>query len=124
MGDEMLDNCHVLVVEDEYLLADDLSLALEAAGAVVIGPVPSVAEAVTLIEQAPRIDLAVLDVNLRGEMVFPVADALDGRGVPFVLATGYDQWALPERFSSVPHIEKPFKPDRLSMELRQLLAKA
>jgi hypothetical protein len=51
--------------------------------------------------------MAVLDVNLQGDPVFPVADKLQQRGVPFVFVTGFDEWAIPERFAQVPHLEKP-----------------
>jgi CheY-like chemotaxis protein len=100
------DRC-ILVVEDEYFLADDLREMLAGAGAEVLGPVASIGEANTLIAAGSPIDAAILDVNLSGEAVFPVADALQARDVPFVFTTGYDQWALPERFANVPRLEKP-----------------
>ena len=121
MVDQVLRGCRVLVVEDEYLLADDLSLALSSAGADVLGPVPSIAEATAEIAAGRRIDLAVLDVNLRGDMVFPVADALVERGIPFAFATGYDSGSLPDRFSAVPRFEKPFKASRIAEILVPLI---
>lgn len=124
MVEQTLRNCRILVVEDEYLLADDLCHALEQAGAIVLGPVPGVEEALALIEAEPRIDAAVLDVNLRGDMVFPVADALHHRSVPFTFATGYDQWILPDRFAAHPRIEKPFRADKLAAKLSPLLSPA
>lgn len=124
MVEQTLRNCRILVVEDEYLLADDLCHALEEAGAIVLGPVPGVEEALALIEAESRIDAAVLDVNLRGDMVFPVADALHARNVPFAFATGYDQWTLPDRFAALPRLEKPFRPDRLAAKLSPLLSAA
>ena len=72
-----------------------------------IGPVPSVADALRLLATEEGIDGAVLDMNLRGEKAYPVADALRERGVPFVLATGYEQWALPEAYKDVPRCDKP-----------------
>ncbi|MDF0488432.1 response regulator [Sphingomonas sp. H39-1-10] len=122
MIEQVLRGCRVLVVEDEYLLADDLSVALSSAGAEVLGPVPSVDEAAERITAEPRIDVAVLDVNLRGDMVFPVADALIERGVPFAFATGYDCEALPDRFAAVPRVEKPFKAHRVAAILAPLIA--
>ena len=124
MVEPSLQGCRILVVEDEYLLADDLSHALTSAGAEVLGPVPSVAEATRMIAAAARIDAAVLDVNLRGDMIFPVADALSERGVPFAFATGYDQWALPERFAAIPRVEKPFKVSSIAAVLGPLLESA
>ena len=97
----------ILVVEDEYMMADDLQYDLEQAGAQVIGPVPSVADALRLLATQEAIDGAILDVNLRGEKAYPVADVLRERGIPFVLATGYEQWALPEAYKDVPRCEKP-----------------
>lgn len=124
MVEQTLRDCRILVVEDEYLLADDLCHALEQAGAVVLGPVPGVEEALALIETEPRIDAAVLDVNLRGDMVFPVADALRDRNVPFAFATGYDRWILPDRFAAHPRIEKPFRTDKLATKLTPLLSQS
>lgn len=98
----------ILVVEDEYVMAKDLQHELEDAGAEVLGPVPSVADALALLATDVRPDAAVLDVNLGGELVFPVAEALRERGVPFLFATGYDRWALPATYAEVPRCEKPF----------------
>jgi CheY-like chemotaxis protein len=73
----------ILVVEDEFLLAEALVDGLERCGASVVGPVPTVEKALKAVASADRIDFAVLDINLRGQMVYPVADALKERGVPF-----------------------------------------
>jgi CheY-like chemotaxis protein len=97
----------VLVVEDEYLLAEDLREGLEGQGAEVLGPVPIVAEALALLRQGPAPDFAILDINLQGEMVYPVADLLRAQGIPFLFATGYDAWAIPEAYADVPRTEKP-----------------
>src|SRR3954467_14286390 len=81
----------LLVVEDEYLIAADLTASLESLGVEVIGPAASVEEALALVHNSSdRIDGAVLDINLRNERVYPVADVLIERGVPFVFTTGYD----------------------------------
>ena len=100
----------ILIVEDEYLLADDLSTAVADAGAEVCGPFGSIGSAADALDRAGHIDCALLDVNLDGEMVFALADALLGRGIPFAFTTGYDRAALPDRFGSVPRIEKPTRP--------------
>src|SRR3712207_5295705 len=102
-----LRGCRILVVEDEYMMAEDLRRDLEKVGAEVVGPVPSVADALRLLATEEELDGAVLDVNLRGEKAYPVADALRECGVPFVLATGYEQWALPEAYKDVPRCDKP-----------------
>ena len=75
-----------------------------------------------LLSSGERIDLVVLDINLHGEMVHPVADALQERGVPFVFATGYDQSVLPERHQDAPRWEKPFDPNALVRALPQVVS--
>jgi CheY-like chemotaxis protein len=121
MAEHKLQGSRILIVEDEYLLADDLSETLIGAGAEVLGPIASVEDATAFLAGEPRIDAAVLDVNLRGDMVFPVADALRARGIPFAFATGYDEWALPERFADAPRVEKPFKGFRVAAVLGSLV---
>lgn len=97
----------VLIVEDEFYLADDLAAALIGAGAKVLGPFGRVEDARRLLEGGEAVDLAILDVDLVGDRVFPVADALRGRNTPFLFATGYDPEIIPQRFSGVPRLEKP-----------------
>jgi hypothetical protein len=99
----------LLVLEDDFMIATDLARTLEEHGAEVIGPAYSVAGALTLIEaKNGALDGAVLDVNLGAEPAYPVADALLARGVPFVFATGYDAWVIPEPYADVPRCEKPY----------------
>ncbi|MGP9821897.1 response regulator [Salinarimonas sp. NSM] len=105
--DSLAGRPRVLVVEDEYFIADDLAQALAAEGAEVVGPVGDAREALELIARE-RIDRAVLDINLRGELVFDVASALKARGVPFVFATGYGGNVVPNGLDDVPRWEKPF----------------
>lgn len=101
-----LDQKHILVVEDEFLLARDLTKALEQAGANVIGPVPSVERAMTRLRHEP-LDAAVLDINVRGENVFALADLLKERAIPIVFATGHqDLWAG-RGYSEAPCLLKP-----------------
>ena len=97
----------LLLVEDEYMIAADLALSLEHYGVEVVGPAGSVEDALALIEADRAIDAAVLDINLGGERVYPVAEALVRRGVPFVFATGYDAWAVPPAYAEAPRCEKP-----------------
>ena len=103
-----LQNRHVLVVEDDYILAQELKDELEQLGAEVLGPVPNVEDALALLWADPVPDTAVLDLNLGGEMVFPLADALEARAIPFVFLTGYEQWTWGEHHAGVPRLEKPF----------------
>ncbi|TNC11666.1 response regulator [Methylobacterium terricola] len=106
-GQETPDPLRVLVVEDEYFIADDISRALVRHGAEVVGPVPTVEEARRLLVAHP-LDLAVLDINLRGELVYPLVAELDRRGVPVVFATGYDTAAIPSDYGAIPAWSKPF----------------
>ena len=98
----------VLLVEDHFPLAVNLADVAVQSGADVIGPVATVADALHLIDQVPEIDAAVLDVNLGQEAIFPVADALRARKVPFVFSTAQERSQLPERFRDVPLCAKPF----------------
>jgi len=77
----------ILIVEDEYFLADDLKQILSRRSAEVLGPVPTMSEALKLINDSQRIDCAVLDVNLGGKSVFPISAALKERNIPFLFAT-------------------------------------
>lgn len=99
----------ILVVEDDYLLAQALSDFLEEVEVNVIGPVGSVDEALAMVENAAGgLDGAILDVNLHGSKSYPVADALAARSIPFLFATGYSRNALDERYRDHPRCEKPF----------------
>lgn len=115
-----LSNARILIVEDEYYLADDLARALTRQGAEVIGPVGSLHEAETLVGESD-FDCAILDINLRGEMAFPVADCLESKGIPFVVASGYNSAAIPDRFLAVPRVEKPFNPGEVIAVIPHLL---
>jgi CheY-like chemotaxis protein len=104
----------VLVAEDEYFFAIDLSHELEIHGALVVGPVPRVEDGLELLARESPPDLAILDVNLGGSMVFPLADALIARGVPFVFATAYTRPELPPAYAGMPHCEKPVNVRRIA----------
>ena len=103
-----LTGLRVLVVEDNALIAAGVGEGLAAAGAAVVGPAARLAAAVELAETA-AIDIAVLDVDLDGTPVWPAADALTRRGIPFVLATGHQASIVaPARFRDRPFVNKPF----------------
>jgi two-component system chemotaxis response regulator CheB len=106
----------VLVVEDDYFLAQDISEEISRVGATVIGPAPSLERAFALSRDQP-IDVAILDINLGGEMVFPVADALAGRGTALLFITGYDTALIPRRFAQYAAWEKPAASLHLAREL-------
>ena len=97
----------VLVVEDEYFLAGDIRRALQSVGADVAGPVGEVEDALRILHDGSVVDGAVLDVNLRNEMVFPIAQELRARHVPFVFTTGYDPISIAPEFQDVLLWEKP-----------------
>lgn len=107
MKSSPLTNYRILVVEDEYLLADELRFGLEEAGAVVLGPAGSLEDTLELLESETSIDGAVLDTNLHGEMVFSAAEVLDKRQVPYLFTTGYDASVIPLGFRHVTRFEKP-----------------
>ena len=95
-------------MEDDYFIADDMRRSLLRRGHSVVGPVPTASQALALVASSARLDGAVLDINLANDgPVFPVADALAARGVPFVFATGYDRRVIPARFAHVKSFEKP-----------------
>lgn len=104
----------LLLVEDEYMIAFDLAQWLEELGIHVIGPVGSVADALQLLEaNADKIDGALLDINLQGERVYPVAEALAARGLPFAFTSGYDNIAVPSPYSGVECYEKPIDREQI-----------
>ena len=113
-ADLILAGRHVLVVEDDYFIMDDLRQGLERRGATVLGPASSLEEALDIATATPRIDAAVLDINLHGEMAFSVADALRARGVPIVFASGYDRKILPGHHARAIHCEKPIEPEAIA----------
>jgi ActR/RegA family two-component response regulator len=113
---------HILIVEDEYIIALDIATEVAARGAVVIGPVGTVDAAVEAIKNT-GVDSAILDLNLRGREAFPVADALADRHIPFVFATGYTiADALPARHANVRRLEKPTPPSDICCALEAAMS--
>lgn len=110
----------VLIVEDEVIIAMLLEETLHDAGCVVIGPVPRVDKAMEVARAEP-LDFALLDVNLAGEKVFPVAEVLVERAVPFVFLTGYGRSGLPATYAQRPALAKPFKLAALMRVIAALL---
>ena len=98
----------VLVIEDESLVAMLLETILEDMGCVPIGPAATVDEGLELASDPAPIDAALLDVNVAGRQVFPIAEALKARGVPFVFSTGYGEGGLPDEWRGQPTLQKPF----------------
>jgi len=109
----------ILLVEDEYFVAVEVAKALKDNGLGTVGPTGSVREAFKLIEDGRTIDAAILDINLHGQTVYPLAEALEARNVPFVFATGYGPQAIPQRFRHVPRFEKPLDLELLIQAVAQ-----
>ena len=107
----------VLVVEDEFLAAMDLQHLLSREGCTVLGPVPSVDRALELVEEDPP-DAALLDVNLGGQRITPLAEHLRDRGIPFILVTGYQRAKLHEPvLRQAPRLGKPVQEGELVREM-------
>lgn len=113
------DQHKILLVEDEELVALELSAELSRLGWAVVGPAGTLAEARALLSK--DFDAAVLDVNLRGRLVYPVAEELEKLSVPFVFCTGYEKADPEGRFPGVPVIRKPAQPKAISAALSDLL---
>jgi CheY-like chemotaxis protein len=108
MGDVDLTGRHILLVEDDCLLAETLGELLKSWGATVLGPKSTTAQALEFLAQADRVDFAVVDLNLHGARSFAVADALMARGIPFAFTTGYRQSPIPEPYRHAVVLRKPF----------------
>ncbi|HEX4160289.1 MAG TPA: response regulator [Rhizomicrobium sp.] len=120
---EALRGRRVLVIEDEYLIAQVLVDLLEEAGAQVIGPIGGVDEALTFVaDTSHHFDGAVIDLNLHGRKSYPVADALAARSIKFVFATGYGADAVDGPYRCYPRCEKPFNQTTLVGLLGELLS--
>jgi DNA-binding NtrC family response regulator len=103
-----LKNLRVLVVEDELLIALALEDMLQGFGCNVVGPFSRIADAERAIRSEP-IDAALLDVNVRGELVYPIAAMLAERGIPSILCSGYAASnMIPDAFKQMPQIAKPY----------------
>lgn len=112
----------VLVVEDEALVSMLVEDMLAEIGCLVVGPAAELEEALRLADVAD-IDAALLDVNLGGRPIFPVADALKARGVPFAFASGYGEAGLSESHRGALMLQKPFRESDLRRVLEELAAR-
>lgn len=118
---ERLAGAHILLVEDEALIALDLVCEFERFGAAVIGPAARLPQALEL-SAKESISVAVLDVDLQGEDVLPVAQALARRGIPFLFHTGHGtRYELSSRFPDAPVCPKPVSAERLARVIAGLL---
>jgi len=113
----------ILVVEDEFLLACSLEEDLRANGAAVVGPCCDLEQALAALRRG-SFDAAILDINLNGVMVYPLARELMARGIPFLFLTGYATLDLPEEYRSLPRLSKPYSPAALASAIQSIVAKA
>jgi CheY-like chemotaxis protein len=111
----------VLVVEDECLIAEDIAALLRELGAEVIGPAESLPQAIRLLQNGDRPDAALLDIDLDGTAVFPLAEQLRSAGVPMLFLTGLGCDNIPEAFADVACIPKPTITVRVVNEVMALL---
>lgn len=102
----------ILVVEDDMLIAICIEEVLRELGCTVVGPASRLDRALQLATDEV-LDAAILDVTIRGGQVFPVAEHLQFRSIPFVFASGYGDWALPAPFQGRTRLTKPFTIDEL-----------
>lgn len=111
----------VFLVEDEAIIRMTVADMLRAMGHSIAAEAGHMREAMALARSA-EFDLAVLDLNVGGQMIFPVADLILTRGLPFIFATGYGQGVSPKRFQDRPALRKPLSSEALSTAINQLRA--
>ena len=120
----LLTGRRVLIVEDEYFLAEDMGSALRAFGADIAGPVGDIDDAMRILHDGRVIDAAVLDINVRDQMIYPVARKLLARSVPMVFTSGYDKIAISDEFADVPLWEKPLDHRAMARSLAGMILRA
>jgi len=111
----------IMLVEDEALIALMLEDMVEAMGCAVTGLAPRIALGVSMAASGD-FDLAILDVNVAGENIEPVAERLAQRGIPFIFATGYGEAGVPLRYRGRPVVAKPFRSEQLESAIQKALA--
>jgi len=110
----------ILLVEDELLIAMTVEVVLRDEGCAIVGPIARVGPALKAAREE-TLDAAILDVNLAGERIHPIAQALAERKIPFVFTTGYDRSMLPAKHTNRPTLAKPYRPAQLIDRLLALL---
>jgi CheY-like chemotaxis protein len=120
MGSGDLAGMRILVAEDEFFIALVVEETLQSLGCTVLGPFADLAQATEAATREP-VDAAVLDINLGGEMVYPLAEHLHRHGIPFVFTTGYAVADLPERFRVFNCLRKPVDPRTLKQAVHHML---
>ena len=120
-GPASLEGRRILIVEDSPVVAEACEDMLRDMGCVIVGPATNMAAALQLAAEEP-LDAALVDINIRGGKAFPVLSILADRGIPFLLASGYADWSMPEEWQERPRLPKPFSPNLLRESLLELLA--
>ena len=115
--------CSVFLVEDEVMIRMMVADMLEELGHSVAAEAGEIGEAVRLV-QSTEFDLAILDVNVNGKVISPVAELIDARNIPFVFATGYGSSGLPEEYRDRPALQKPFQVETLGRMIDVALKRA
>lgn len=122
MAPASLSGLKLLVVEDETLVAMMLEMMLDGFGCSVVGVAGTLSRGLALAnDEELCLDGAILDVNLGGEKVYPVAERLTRRGVPFIFCTGYGMAGLTESFAHVPTLAKPYEARDLESLLKSVM---
>ncbi len=111
----------ILVVEDSPVVGPFTAELLADLGCEVVGPAPNMAAARELVEGGEKIDAAMMDVHIRGDVVFALCDALEARGVPFVLTSGYADWQMPDKWEDRPRLQKPYTIGEVEKALAKLV---
>ena len=119
--DARLKGRRILVVEDSPVVGPFTAELLADLGCEVVGPAPNMAAARELVEGGEKIDAAMMDVHIRGDVVFALCDALEARGVPFVLTSGYADWQMPDKWEDRPRLQKPYTIGEVEKALAKLV---
>ena len=117
---DALSGRRILIVEDSPVVSAACEDMLGDMGCVAVGPAANMAAALQLAGEEP-LDAAIVDINIRGGKAFPVLKILSERGVPFLLASGYADWSMPEEWADCPRLAKPYSPALLRDSLLKLL---
>lgn len=112
-----LSGCRILLVEDDFLIGENIAAIVHAAGGETVGPFATMIEALGCLSDLAAIDGAVLDVGLEGEFSYPLAEALRTTHIPFLFLTGRSRQELPSDFASAAHLQKPFNASSLVQAL-------
>lgn len=118
---DTLTAARILLVEDSPVLGEVMRAMLAELGCAVTGPIGNLGIALETAATAP-VDAAVIDLNIRGGKVYPVAKTLAERGIPFLVVSGYGDWTMPAEWRTRPRLVKPFTSEALAGALKGMLA--